>query len=539
MQKRQILVTDALIYANGDVHLGHMLGYVQSDIWVRFQKMRGHECHYICGSDTHGTPIMLKAKELGQDPLEMVKEVSERQLEDFNHFGVQFDYFDITHSETSRQLVEQAYLALEKKGDIETNDVEQAYDPVENMFLPDRFVKGTCPKCGATDQYGDSCEACSATYDPKEIKDPISQVSGQKPIYKSSTHYFFKLSNYLDTLQTWLNTADLQAPVVNKLREWFESGLANWDISRDAPYFGFEIPGAKDKFFYVWLDAPIGYLAAFKNYDASLFDQFWQKGSETELYHFIGKDITYFHALFWPAVLSGAGYRLPSGVFTHGFLTVDGEKMSKSRGTFITARKFLAHGNPEHLRYYFAAKLNDSVEDIDLDFADFMQRANSDLVGKFVNIASRSAGFIKKKFEGRLSAELMEPTLFDEFKNEKEAIAECYEKRQYSKAMRLIMALADKANQFVEQHQPWTLAKDEATLAQVQPICTQALNCFMQLCVYLKPVLPETIAKAEAFLNIDELNFDSVDAPLLDHAINKFKPLMMRIEQDAIDAIRG
>ena len=539
MTKRNILVTDALIYANGDVHLGHMLGYVQSDIWTRFQRMRGHTCHYICGSDTHGTPIMLKAKEQGVEPEVMVKEIAKRQHEDFIRFGVQFDHFDLTHTDTNKKLVQDAYLALEKNGDIETKDVEQAYDPIENMFLPDRFVKGTCPKCKTAEQYGDSCENCGATYDTKELIDPISQVSGKTPIYKSSTHYFFKLSNYLETLKTWLNEANLQAPVVNKLKEWFETGLANWDISRDAPYFGFEIPGAKDKFFYVWLDAPIGYLAAFKNYAADQFDEVWKADSTTELYHFIGKDITYFHALFWPAVLEGAGYRKPSGVFTHGFLTVDGEKMSKSRGTFITARAYLEHLNPEHLRYYFAAKLNDSVEDIDLDFADFMQRANSDLVGKFVNIASRSAGFIKKKFDGKLSAELMDPALFDEFKAQKDAIAECYENRQFSKAMRLIMSLADRANQFVEQHQPWALAKDEENLHTVQPICTQALNCFMQLCVYLKPVLPETIAKAEAFLNSGELNFDSVDTALLDHEINKFKPLLMRVEQEAIDAVRG
>lgn len=541
MSKRQILVTDALIYANGNIHLGHVLGYVQTDIWTRFQKMRGHDCHFICGADCHGTPIMLKAKELGVSPKEMVIETSARQLQDFSDFGVVFDNFYNSDSNENQALVNSAYGKMREKGNILEKDIEQAFDEQEQMFLPDRFIKGTCPKCKATDQYGDSCEVCGATYDSDELIDPVSVVSNTKPIYKTTTHLFFDLKKYQEPLLNWLQSANLQSPVVNKLKEWFESGLQAWDISRDSPYFGFEIPDAPGKYFYVWLDAPIGYLASFQNYaDAKGldFDAYWKPDAQTELYHFVGKDITYFHALFWPAVMMAADIRTPTGVFTHGFLTVNGEKMSKSRGTFITARQYLDVLNPEHLRYYFAAKLSDGVEDIDINFDDFQARANSDLIGKYVNIASRSAGFIKKKFDGVLADELMDPGLFEQFAKEGEQIAECYENRQYSKGMRLIMALADQVNQFIEQHKPWELAKDEAQLPLVQAVCTQALNAFYQLSVFLKPVLPVTAEKVEAFLNIEPMVWDNIHTPLLGHSINKFKPLLTRIEPEQLETLK-
>jgi len=535
--KKRIIVTNALPYANGRPHLGHILGYVQTDIFARFQRMQGHECYYVCGSDTHGTPIMIKAREAGVDPETMVNETAALQLKDFNDFGIHFDAYHSTHRDVNRELVNDMYLKLKNNGDIERREIEQAYDPEKEMFLPDRFIKGTCPKCGAKDQYGDSCEACGATYDPTEMDDAVSVLSGVRPILKTSEHLFFKLGHYQDILRNWIEQGHLQTPVAQKLKEWFEDDLRDWDISRDAPYFGFEIPDAPGKYFYVWLDAPVGYLASFKTLCSEQgldFDSFWQPDSNAELYHFIGKDITYFHALFWPAMLHGAGYRLPTGIHTHGFVTVNGEKMSKSRGTFISARQYLDHLNPEYLRYYYAAKLSNGVDDIDLNLEDFTLRVNADLVGKFVNIASRCAGFIKKKFDNTLCDTLLDQAGFDAFAQTGDGIAEAYQNRDYGRAARQIMALADQANQFIEQHKPWELAKDEAQLPHVQAVCTQALNYFRQLITYLKPVLPETAAKSEAFLNIKPLTWDDAKTPLLAHEINPFKALITRIDSDVV-----
>lgn len=540
MQPRNIIATYALIYANGPVHLGHMLGYVQTDIWVRFQKMRGHQCHYVCGSDAHGTPIMLKAEEQGMAPAEMVRQISQQQLQDFKDFGVAFDSFELTDTETNQSIVETAYHQLEKNGDIETRDIEQAYDEDKSMFLPDRYVRGECPKCGAADQYGDSCEVCGATYAPTELKHPISTVSGKPPIRKTSTHYFFKLTHYAEPVKTWANAGHTQSSVANKLNEWFEQGLQDWDISRDAPYFGFEIPNTPNKYFYVWLDAPMGYISSFQtlakthNLDSH---EYWREDNNTELYHFIGKDITYFHTLFWPALLLACGYRLPTGVYTHGFLTINGRKMSKSRGTFITARQYLDQLNPEHMRYYYAAKLGSGIEDIDLNLEDFRLRVNSDLVGKLVNIASRCAGFIRKLADNILSESLLDQALFEEFSAQAKPIAELYENREFAQAMRVIMELADKANQFIETYKPWELAKQEGQEAQVHLVCSQGINLFRLLMVYLKPVLPATVKKVEAFLNIEALSWEDASYPLAHHQINKFKPLLMRVEEDQTSAL--
>ena len=544
MSKRKILVTSALPYANGPIHLGHLVEYIQTDIWVRFQKQRGHTCYYVCADDTHGTPIMLKADREGISPEQLIAQVGKEHLADFCEFGVAFDNYHSTHSEENKVFSELVYTRLRDAGHISSRTITQAYDPVKNMFLPDRFIKGDCPKCGATEQYGDGCEVCGATYSPTDLKNAVSAISGEKPIAKDSVHYFFDLANFSDLLRDWTNAGHLQPEVCNKLAEWLDGGLQQWDISRDAPYFGFEIPDAPGKYFYVWLDAPIGYMASFKNLCDSLidkggpdFNEFWAQGSDAELYHFIGKDIIYFHALFWPAMLSGARFRTPSAIFAHGFLTVNGEKMSKSRGTFITARTYLQHLNPEYLRYYFAAKLSGGVDDIDLNFDDFSQRVNSDLVGKVVNIASRCSGFISKRFDSVLSANCSEPALFEEFINAGEAIAELYESREFGKAMREIMALADKANQYIDEKKPWLLAKEEGKEQELQDVCSMGLNLFRLLAVYLKPVIPALAENAEQFLNSVPEGWVNGLQALTSHTINEFKPLMTRVEADKINAI--
>jgi methionyl-tRNA synthetase len=538
---RRILVTSALPYANGAIHMGHMVEYIQTDIWVRFQKMRGHQCIYVCADDAHGTPIMLRAQNEGITPQQLIERVKAEHEADFAAFHIGFDNFHSTHSEENRELAEGIYNRLKAGGHITTRTIEQAYDPEKKMFLPDRFLKGTCPRCGAEDQYGDNCEVCGATYSTAELKNPVSVVSGATPVQKESEHYFFKLPEFEALLKEWTHGGHLQAEVANKLNEWFESGLQEWDISRDAPYFGFQIPGTDDKYFYVWLDAPMGYFASFKNLcerDKSLdFHDFLGANSDAELYHFIGKDIIYFHALFWPAILAGSGLRTPTAIYAHGFLTVNGQKMSKSRGTFINARNYLDHLDPEYLRYYFAAKLTSRIDDLDLNFEDFTARVNSDLVGKVVNIASRCAGFISKKCDGQLSAQCSEPELHQRFVDAGDAIAELYEKREFSHAMREIMALADIANQYIDEQKPWVLAKDEATADQAQAVYSTGVNLFRVLMTYLKPVLPVMAQKAEDFLNLEPMSWGDCDQPLTNHGINKFKPLMTRVEQDKIDAM--
>ncbi len=539
--RRKILVTSALPYANGSIHMGHMVEYIQTDIWVRFQKMRGHQCTYVCADDAHGTPIMLRAQNEGITPEELVARIGKEHRADFAAFHIGFDNYHSTHSAENRELAEMIYARLKAGGHIVSHTIEQAYDPEKQMFLPDRFVRGTCPKCKTEDQYGDNCEACGATYDPTELIDPVSVVSGATPIRKKSEHLFFKLADFQDMLTQWTHAGHLQPEVSNKLDEWLKDELRDWDISRDAPYFGFEIPGAPNKYFYVWLDAPMGYFASFKNLcdrrDDLDFDEYLKPDTDTELYHFIGKDIISFHALFWPAVLAGANLRTPTAVYAHGFLTVNGQKMSKSRGTFINARNYLDHLDPEYLRYYFAAKLTSRIDDLDLSFDDFIARVNSDLVGKMVNIASRCAGFISKKCDGQLSAECSEPALYQRFVDAGEQIAELYEKREFSHAMREIMALADLANQYIDEQKPWVLAKDAATADQAQAVYSTGVNLFRVLMTYLKPVLPVMAEKAEAFLNIDALEWNSCAEPLLGHRIEKFKPLMTRVEQDKIDAV--
>ncbi len=538
--KRDILVTSALPYANGPIHIGHLVEYIQTDIWVRFQKQRGHTCHYVCADDAHGTPIMLRAQQEGISPEQLIADTWTDHNADFSDFNIGFDNFYSTHSDETRTFSELIYNRLKEQGHIHRKTITQAYDPIKNMFLPDRFIKGECPKCGAADQYGDNCEVCSATYSPTDLINPISAVSGEAPIEKDSEHYFFKLADFEKSLQDWTRSGHLQEQVANKLSEWFETGLQDWDISRDAPYFGFQIPDAPGKFFYVWLDAPVGYMGSFKKLcdDRGLnFDQYWAKDSTAELYHFIGKDIVYFHALFWPAMLMGAGFRTPTAIYAHGFLTVNGEKMSKSRGTFIKARTYLEHLNPEYLRYYFAAKLSNRIEDIDLNFEDFSQRVNTDLVNKVVNIASRCSGFIKKRFDGTLATVCSEPALFAEFVDASTAIAELYENREYSKAMRSISTLADKANQYIDEKEPWVLAKQDGQDAELHASCSVAINLFYIIAAYLKPVVPEMVAKAEAFLNIDSMGWPDQWSPLTNHAINKFKPLLTRVDKDKLDAL--
>lgn len=537
--KREILVTSALPYANGSLHLGYMVEAIQTDIWVRFQRLHGAHCLYVCADDTHGTPTMLRAQSEGITPEALVGRYHQEHCDDLKDFHIGLDNFYTTHSEENRELANAIYASLAAGGHITRRHIKQFYDPEQAMFLPDRFIRGECPYCHAQDQYGDSCESCNRTYSPTDLINPISAVSGATPVLKESEHLFFNLPEFESMLREWTQAGHLQPEVTNKLEEWFETGLKEWDISRDAPYFGFEIPGEPGKYFYVWLDAPIGYLASLKNLCQTQqhleFESYTKADSKKEMYHFIGKDITYFHALFWPAMLYGSGLRTPTGVFVHGFLTVDGQKMSKSRGTFIMARTYLDHLNPEYLRYYFAAKLGGGVDDIDLNFDDFLQRVNADLVGKVVNIASRCAGFINKRFNGQLSPELHNKSLFKTFSAARETIAREYEAREYSRAMREIMALADRANQYIDEHKPWVIAKEPGREEALQAICTMGLNCFRILITYLKPVLPVMAEKAETFLNIEPLSWDDVTSPLVNHTINPFKPLMTRVEKEHID----
>lgn len=539
MTTRKILITSALPYANGPIHLGHLLEYIQTDIWSRFQKARGHQCYYVCADDAHGTPIMLKAQQLGLTPEQMIAQTAIEHQADFAEFLIGFDNYHSTHSSENQAFASEIYTKLDAGGYIKRRSISQLFDPEKQMFLPDRFVKGDCPKCGALDQNGDSCDVCGATYSPTELKNPKSVVSGATPVLKDSEHYFFDLPAFEQMLQDWTRGGALQSEMANKLQEWFKDGLQQWDISRDAPYFGFEIPGAPGKFFYVWLDAPIGYLASFKNYCDKTgidFNQFWQLDSDAEVYHFIGKDIIYFHSLFWPAMLHGAGYRKPTSVFAHGFVTVNGAKMSKSRGTFIKARTYLEHLNPEYLRYYFASKLTSGIVDLDLNLEDFAQKVNADLVGKVVNIGSRCASFISKKFNGTLSSNLSEPELFAEFIAQGDSIAAAFEEREYARAVRDIMALADKANQYIDAKAPWVLAKDDSKQQETLDVCSMGINLFRVLMHYLKPVLPAMAREVEAFLN-SELRWDNYQQPLLNHAVNPFKALMQRVDPVKVQAM--
>lgn len=540
-EPRQILVTSALPYANGSIHLGHMLEYIQTDMWVRFQKMRGNQCIYVCADDAHGSAIMLRAEKEGITPEQLIANVQAEHSSDFADFLVDFDNFHSTHSEENRELSSLIYSRLRDAGHIATRSVTQYFDPEKGMFLADRFIKGTCPKCAADDQYGDNCEKCGATYAPTELKKPKSAISGATPVLRDSQHFFFKLPDFQAMLQQWTRSGTLQDAVANKLAEWLDSGLQEWDISRDAPYFGFEIPGEPGKYFYVWLDAPIGYMASFKNLCARRpeldFDAFWNKDSKAELYHFIGKDIVNFHALFWPAMLEGAGLRKPTAVNVHGYLTVNGAKMSKSRGTFIKARTYLDHLQPEYLRYYYAAKLGRGVDDLDLNLEDFVQKVNSDLVGKVVNIASRCAGFIHKGNDGVMVAGDAAPELTEAFLAAAPGIAEAYEARDFGRAMREIMALADRANAWIADKAPWSLAKQEGKQDEVQAICAQGINLFRQLVIFLKPVLPVLAADAEAFLNVAPLAWSDHLSRLESHKLNPFKPLMSRIEPAKVEAM--
>lgn len=538
--QRKILVTCALPYANGSIHLGHMLEHIQADVWVRFQRMRGNEIYFICADDAHGTPIMLKAQQLGITPEQMIEEVKIEHQRDFAGFNISYDNYHSTHSPENRQISEQIYKRLKANGYIKTKVISQLFDPEKQMFLPDRFVKGTCPRCKAPDQYGDNCEVCSATYNPTDLIDPKSVVSGATPILKESEHFFFDLPAFSNMLQAWIRSGTLQEQVANKMQEWFEAGLQPWDISRDAPYFGFEIPDAPGKYFYVWLDAPIGYMGSFLNYcnknNKAIFDEFWSKDSTTELYHFIGKDIVYFHSLFWPAMLDGSEHRKPSNIFVHGYVTVDGAKMSKSRGTFIQASTYLRHLDPDCLRYYYAAKLSPHIDDIDLNLEDFVQRVNSDLVNKVVNIASRSAGFISKRFDGKLSDKVAEPELYSQFVEKAKVIADYYEQRESSKAIREIMALADEANRYIDEKAPWVVAKQEGQDQALQDICSMGIFLFRILMTYLKPVVPSLAQRTEEFLN-SQLEWRGIANALTGHTINRFKALFNRIDMDKITAM--
>lgn len=546
---RKILVTSALPYANGSIHLGHMVEHIQTDVWVRFQKLRGHECYYCCADDTHGTPVMLAAQKQGIAPEDMIAKVREEHLADFTGFHIGYDNYYSTHSPENKQFSQDIYRALKANGKIESRVIEQLFDPEKQMFLPDRFVKGECPKCHAQDQYGDNCEVCGTTYSPTELINPYSAVSGAKPELRESEHFFFKLGECADFLKAWTsgnNPHDgkphLQPEALNKMKEWLGEGeettLSDWDISRDAPYFGFEIPDAPGKYFYVWLDAPVGYMASFKNLCDRIgidFDEYFKADSQTEMYHFIGKDILYFHALFWPAMLHFSGHRAPTGVYAHGFLTVDGQKMSKSRGTFITAKSYLEQGlNPEWMRYYIAAKLNSKIEDIDLNLQDFISRVNSDLVGKYVNIAARASGFIAKRFEGRLK-NVSGSALLAKLTAQSEAIAECYESREYAKALRDIMALADIVNEYVDANKPWELAKQEGQDERLHEVCSELINAFTMLTAYLAPVLPKVAENAAKFLNLEAITWANTRETLGEHAINKYEHLMQRVEQKQVD----
>ena len=539
--KRRILVTSALPYSTGSNHLGHVLEHIQTDIWVRFQKLRGHQCLYVCGDDAHGTGTMLHAEQVGASPEDLIKTLREEHVRDFTGFGVEYDNYYLTHSEENRKLSELIFERLRERGCIFTRDVAQLYDPERGLFLADRFVKGDCPRCGAADQYGDNCDACGATYDATELGRPRSLVSGAEPEIRQSEHYFFDLPQFSDMLRAWTRSGTVQPEVANKLAEWLEGGLKPWDISRDAPYFGFLIPGTEDKYFYVWMDAPVGYMASFKNLADTRgdldFDAFWQAGADTELHHFIGKDIINFHALFWPAVLETAGFRKPTRIHTHGFITVEGAKMSKSKGTFIKASTYLEHLNPEYLRYYFATKLNGTVDDYDINFEDFVQRVNADLVGKVVNIASRCAGFITRNFEGELAPELADEALWRRFVEASESIAERFEAGQFSRAVREITALADLANQYIAEREPWKLVKQEGRQAEVQAVCSLGLNLFRILAIYLTPILPALSKEVSAFLNVGPLRWCDIDQPLLGGRINPYRALLTRMEKKQVDRL--
>ncbi len=537
---RKMLVTCALPYANGSIHLGHMLEHVQADIWVRYQRLRGNEVHFICADDAHGTPIMLKAQQMGIEPEQMIADVSKEHQADFSGFDISFDNYHSTHSDENRELASHIYLTLKENGYIQTRTISQLFDPEKEMFLPDRFVKGTCPKCKSEEQYGDNCDNCGETYSPTDLINPKSAVSGATPVMKDSEHFFFDLPQFEEMLKEWTTSGALQKETSNKMQEWFESGLHQWDISRDAPYFGFEIPGETGKFFYVWLDAPIGYMGSFKNLcdkrDDLNFDEFWAKDSSTELYHFIGKDIVYFHSLFWPAMLEGAGFRKPNNVFVHGYVTVNGAKMSKSKGTFVKAATYLKHLDPECLRYYYAAKLNSRIDDLDLNLEDFTQRVNSDVVNKIVNLASRNAGFIAKRFNGKLSSNFSEPELYAEFVGAADRIAQAYEAREFSRAIREITALADKANQYIDEKAPWVVAKQEGKDQELQDICSVGINLFRVLIAYLKPVMPQLTERTESFLN-ETLTWECIAQPLVDHEVTKFKALFTRIDPVKVAAM--
>ena len=539
MQQRKILITSALPYANGPIHVGHLVEYIQTDIWARFQRLRGHLCHYVCADDAHGTPIMLRAATEGISPEQLIARFLEEHQRDFADFHIVFDNYYTTHSRENRLLCESIYHTLHKAGHIHRRNINQAFDTTRQMFLPDRYIRGGCPRCNAEDQYGDSCQSCGATYSPSELKNAVSVLSGTPPVEQESEHYFFDLPAFTEVLHKWLNSGRLQDEVTNKLREWFAVGLKEWDISRDAPYFGFRIPDTNEKFFYVWLDAPIGYLASFMDLcdrEGLDFNEYFQPDSTAELYHFIGKDIIYFHGLFWPAILRAANYRMPTAIYAHGFLTVHEQKMSKSRGTLITARRYLEHLDPEYLRYYFACRLDAGIGDLDLNLEDFTLRVNADLVGKLVNIASRSAVFIERHFAGRLADQLHDEVLFAEFAGAADAIATAYEQREYAQATRRIMELADRANRYIDQHKPWQLAKRAAD-PDLQAIATMALNCYRQLVVYLKPVLPMLASRSEAFLGIAELQWEDAQQPLLGHSIGKFKPLLQRVDAARVQRI--
>jgi methionyl-tRNA synthetase len=539
--KKSSLVTNALPYANGPLHLGHLLGYIQADIWVRARRMHGVTTHFVCADDTHGTPIMLAAEKAGKTPEQFIAEIQAGHELDFKAFAVDFDHYDSTHSPGNRAITESIYQALKARGAIAVRSIQQLYDPEKQMFLPDRYIKGECPKCGTADQYGDNCENCGATYSPTDLKNPRSVVSGATPIIRDSEHYFFQLGQFSDFLNDWLKTDMGHSGVKAKLREWTEAGLRDWDISRDAPYFGFEIPDAPGKFFYVWLDAPIGYLSSFKalcEKNKLNFDEFLGADSQHELHHFIGKDIVNFHGLFWPAVLHGAGYRAPTALHVNGYLMVNGAKMSKSRGTFIMARTFLDAGlNPETLRYYFAAKSSAGVDDLDLNFDDYISRVNSDLVGKFVNIASRCAGFISKRFDGMLGNTLPEPQMYENFYSGFKDIQAAYELGDFNAAIRLIMAQADEANRYIDDKKPWVIAKQEGADAELQAVCTQGLNLFRLLAAALKPVLPKIAEKAEAFLNAPIKHWQDAEKPLLAHKISDYQALITRVDPKHIEAM--
>jgi methionyl-tRNA synthetase len=536
---RKILVTSALPYANAPLHLGHMLEQAQTDIWVRFQRSRGHHCRYVCADDAHGTAIMLSAEAANRSPEEHIGAIQAQHEQDSAGFLIQFDHYHSTHSPENQRWSETLFARLEAGGHIAIREITQAFDPEKGLFLADRFIKGTCPKCKAPDQYGDNCEACGATYSPADLIDPVSALSGAVPVDKASSHLFFQLSHFETLLTDWINSGQLQAPIANKLKEWLEAGLQDWDISRDAPYFGFEIPGYPEKYFYVWLDAPIGYMASHEvlcREQGDDFDAYWLPGGDTELYHVIGKDIVNFHGLFWPAMLDAAGLRQPTAVYAHGFLTVNGVKMSKSRGTFILAETYLEHLDPEYLRYYYAAKLSGGVDDIDLNLDDFVQRVNSDLIGKVVNIASRCAGFLRKKFDNQMSAACAEPELVQSFIDAGDQIAALYETREFNRAMREIIALADRANQYIDEKKPWAMAKDEALADQVQAVCSVGVNLFRVLATYLKPVLPSMAEKSEAFLQCS-LDWTALERPLLDHELAPFSPLLQRIDMEVVSAM--